>query len=431
MESPLAHGHVVAVIGLGYVGLPVAVAFARSGTAVIGFDINTRRIAELLAGRDSTREVDADNLRHPTLTLTADPEALSQADFFIVTVPTPINDARQPDLTALLAASRTVGAALRPGAIVVYESTVYPGATEEDCVPVLEAASGLTCGVDFTVGYSPERINPGDREHRFETITKVVSGQDAATLETVAAVYGSVVRAGVHRAPSIRVAEAAKVIENTQRDLNIAFMNELSALFQKLDIDTLDVLAAARTKWNFLPFSPGLVGGHCIGVDPYYLTQRAERAGYHPEVILAGRRINDSVAHRIAEECVRRLLRRGHSGSRVTVLGLTFKEDVPDLRNSKAADIVTSLRTFGLDVQVADPLASPADAQHEFGIELVERGQLQPADAVILAVPHHEWRIEGWGLINSLLAPGAGIVLDVKGVLDRDGLPPGIELWRL
>ena len=303
----MEHGRKIAVIGLGYVGLPVAVAFARSGVPVIGFDIDRHRIEELQAGRDRTREIEPCDLSHPSLAYATDPERLAAADFFIVTVPTPIDNARRPDLSALHAASETVGGALAPGDIVVYESTVYPGAVEEDCLPILERASGLAGGRDFTVGYSPERINPGDKAHRFETITKVVSAQDERTLDIVASVYGSVVKAGIHRAPSIRVAEAAKVIENTQRDLNIAFMNELSEIFHQLDIDTADVLAAASTKWNFQRFYPGLVGGHCIGVDPYYLTHRAEKAGYHPEVILAGRHINDEVGRRIAQNCVRRL----------------------------------------------------------------------------------------------------------------------------
>ena len=303
----------IAVIGLGYVGLPVAVAFARAGAPVIGVDIDSDRIRELRNGHDRTREVDGADLKQPSLSLTSDPAALAAADFYIITVPTPIDAARQPDLNAIFAASNTVGRALKKGDIVVYESTVYPGAVEEDCMPVLEQASGLVGGRDFFVGYSPERINPGDHQHRFETITKVVSGQDRQTLEIVADVYGAVVTAGIHRAPSIKVAEAAKVIENTQRDLNIAFMNELSAIFQALDIDTGDVLAAAKTKWNFQNFSPGLVGGHCIGVDPYYLTFRAQKAGYHPEVILTGRRVNDDVGQRVARECVRRLLRRQRS----------------------------------------------------------------------------------------------------------------------
>jgi len=331
----------------------------------------------------------------------------------------------------MIAASRSVGAALKKNDIVVYESTVYPGAIEEECVPVLAEISRLKPGVDFTVGYSPERINPGDKLHRFETITKVVSAQDPQTLDIIADVYGSAVTAGIHRAPSIKVAEAAKVIENTQRDLNIAFMNELSLILRELDIDTGDVLAAARTKWNFLPFYPGLVGGHCIGVDPYYLTYRAEKAGYHPEVILAGRRINDSMGRRIARECLRGLLRRKGRSGMVTILGMTFKENVPDTRNSRVIDIVRELQNFGVAVQIADPLANAKAVAHEYDIMLTDLEALQPADAVILAVAHDRYISGGWPLIQQLLEGGTGLVLDVKMKLDRNSQPPGIELWRL
>ncbi len=427
----MSHHRKIAVIGLGYVGLPVAVAFARSAVPVVGFDIDNERIAELRDGVDRTREVEGSDLRQQALTFTSDPGDLAASDFFIVTVPTPIDDARKPDLGAMLAASRTVGKALKKGDIVVYESTVYPGAVEEECMPVLESISGMRAGIDFKVGYSPERINPGDKEHRFETIMKVVSGQDAETLEIVAAVYGSVVTAGIHRAPSIKVAEAAKVIENTQRDINIAFMNELSLIFHALGIDTGDVLAAARTKWNFMPFQPGLVGGHCIGVDPYYLTHRAEKAGYHPEVILAGRRINDNMGQHVARQCIRGLLRRKGSGGIVTVLGLTFKEDVPDTRNSKVVDIVRELELFGLTVQIHDPLASAADAKHEYGLTLTDFSSLRPADAIIVAVAHDHYIAGGWPLIERMLEGGKGLVLDIKMKLDRATTPSGIELWRL
>jgi UDP-N-acetyl-D-galactosamine dehydrogenase len=427
----MKHGRKIAVVGLGYVGLPVAVSFARSGVPVVGFDIDAARVAELRQGNDRTREVEAEDLGHSSLVFTADAAALKQSDFYIVTVPTPIDEARRPDLRAMIAASRSVGSALKKGDIVVYESTVYPGAVEEDCVPVLAETSGLKPGADFAVGYSPERINPGDKQHRFETITKVVSAEDARTLDIVAAVYGSVVTAGIHRAPSIKVAEAAKVIENTQRDLNIAFMNELSLIFQALNIDTSDVLAAARTKWNFMPFQPGLVGGHCIGVDPYYLTFRAERAGYHPEVILAGRRINDGMGQRVARECVRGLLRRKTQGSVVTVLGLTFKENVPDTRNSRVIDVVRELHSFGLTVQLHDPWADAADAKHEYGVALMELGALQPADAVVLAVAHDLYVEGGWPLIRRLLGKDGGLVLDVKTRLDRASKPADVELWRL
>jgi UDP-N-acetyl-D-galactosamine dehydrogenase len=427
----VSHGRKIAVIGLGYVGLPVAVAFARAGSEVIGFDVAADRIAELRQGHDRTREVEDGDLRQPNLHLTSNPKELDAADFFIVAVPTPIDDARRPDLTALLRASETVGKALRKGDIVVYESTVYPGATEEDCAPVLEAASGLRAGTDFTLGYSPERINPGDKAHRFETIRKVVSGQDAKTLDIVAAVYGSVVTAGIYKAPSIRVAEAAKVIENTQRDLNIAFMNELSAIFQQLGIDTGDVLAAAQTKWNFLPFTPGLVGGHCIGVDPYYLTYRAEKAGYHPQVILAGRQINDGVGARVARECLRCLMRNGVAPKLVTILGLTFKENVPDIRNSKVVDIVRELKSLGVAVQIHDPLADAAEAMREYEVALVATSALKPADAVILAVAHREYVATGWPLVSGLLRNGTGVVIDVKAIFDRATKPDGITLWRL
>jgi UDP-N-acetyl-D-galactosamine dehydrogenase len=422
------HGRKLAVIGLGYVGLPVAVAFARHGTPVIGFDVNEKRIAELKAGCDRTREVEAKDIG-PNLHLTSDPCAIAAADFFIVTVPTPIDASRRPDLSALLRASQTVGAALKRSDIVVYESTVYPGATEEDCVPILEQVSGLAAGRDFTVGYSPERINPGDKAHRFENIRKVVAGQDARTLDIIAAVYGSVITAGLHKAPSIKVAEAAKVIENAQRDLNIAFMNELSAIFHELGIDTKDVLAAAATKWNFLNFTPGLVGGHCIGVDPYYLTFRAQKAGYHPDVILAGRRINDSMGARVARECVRRLLRNGSRAELVTVLGLTFKENVVDIRNSQVVEIIRELKSFGVEVQVEDPVADEAAAADEYGIKLCKSAE--PADAVVLAVAHDCYRAAGWPLITRLLRGGCGVVMDVKGVLDLSATPAGVEVWRL
>jgi UDP-N-acetyl-D-glucosamine/UDP-N-acetyl-D-galactosamine dehydrogenase len=426
----MSHGRKIAVIGLGYVGLPVATAFARAGYPVVGFDIDATRVQELRAGQDRTREVPISDLKLASLSFTSEVAEIKASDFFIVTVPTPIDGARRPDLGALLEASRQVGAELGQGDIVVYESTVYPGAIEEECVPILERASGLKAGSDFNVGYSPERINPGDKTHRLETIVKVVSAQNAETLDIVAEVYGSVVTAGIHRAPSIRVAEAAKVIENTQRDLNIAFMNELSLIFQALDIDTGDVLAAAGTKWNFLPFQPGLVGGHCIGVDPYYLTFRAERAGYHPEVILSGRRINDDMGRRIARECIRGLMRRKVHGGVVTVLGMTFKENVPDIRNSRVIDIVRELQSFGVVVQITDPLADGGSVTEEYEVKLTDLGALQPADAVVVAVAHDRYVEGGWPLITQLLAGGTGLVLDVKMKLDRGSKPSGIELWR-
>ena len=426
----MSHGRKLGVIGLGYVGLPVAVAFARTGVSVIGFDIDPERIKELRSGHDRTLEVTPADLKQATLRLENEPSRLADADFYIVTVPTPIDGAHRPDLGAILSASATVGRVIKRGDIVVYESTVYPGAIEEECLPVLEKKSGLTGGRDFTVGYSPERINPGDKEHRFETIIKVVSAQDQRTLDIVADVYGSVIKAGIHRAPSIKVAEAAKVIENTQRDLNIAFMNELSAIFHQLGIDTGDVLAAASTKWNFLNFQPGLVGGHCIGVDPYYLTFRAEKAGHHPEIILAGRRINDNMGARVGRECVRALTQRGCANPTVTILGMTFKENVPDIRNSKVIDVVRELQRVGMDVQLTDPLASSDEAEHQYGVSLTPIASLRPADAVVFAVAHKDYVAGGWPLMAKLLKNGEGIVFDIKARLDRQKKPKEIDLWR-
>lgn len=425
------HRRKIAVIGLGYVGLPVAVAFAETGADVVGFDVNAERVTELKSGHDRTHEVASHRLHQSNLAYASEPAAVAACDFFIVTVPTPIDDAHRPDLAAVRSASRSVGGVLKQGDIVVYESTVYPGCTEKVCAPILEEESGLKSGRDFFLGYSPERINPGDVKHRFETITKVVSASTDAALDIVAAVYGSAVKAGVYRAPSIKVAEAAKVIENTQRDINIAFMNELAALFEKLDIDTLDVLKAAETKWNFLPFRPGLVGGHCIGIDPYYLTHRADEIGYHPEIILAGRRINDAAGERIAKACVREVLKRGKRTGRVTILGLTFKEDVPDIRNSGVVKVIQELEGFGFTVQVHDPLALPSDAKHEYDIDLVAEIDLEPADAVVFAVAHKSFLERGWPFIAGLLEDGYGAAIDVKSMLDRDSVPEGIDLWRL
>lgn len=426
------HGRKISVIGLGYVGLPVAVAFGKSAP-VIGFDVNAQRIAELRSGVDRTLEVESADLTAADINFTDDLSELSKADFHIVAVPTPIDDAKQPDLRPLLAASRSVGGALKRGDIVVFESTVYPGATEEDCVPVLEKESGLEFGKDFTVGYSPERINPGDKEHTFTKITKIVSGSDAQTLDAVAAVYESVVVVGVHRAATIKVAEAAKVIENTQRDLNIALMNELAIIFDRMDIDTRDVLAAAGTKWNFLGFTPGLVGGHCIGVDPYYLTHKAAMLDYYPQVILAGRRINDGTGPFVATQAIKALINHDCKirDSVITVLGFTFKEDVPDLRNTRVIDIVRELRDYGVTVQVHDPMAESAEAMEEYGIELTPEDQLQPADCVILAVAHANYVRTGWDYTKARLRDGRGPVIDVKGVLDRSAKPEDISLWRL
>lgn len=422
----------ISVIGLGYVGLPVAVAFGKVHRT-IGFDINPVRIRELREGHDRTGEVDPEELRSADILFTDSIDDLRLADFHIVAVPTPVDDANQPDLSLMLKASETVGKALKKGDIVVYESTVYPGVTEEECVPVLERASGLVCGTDFKVGYSPERINPGDREHTFTKIMKVVSGQDPETLEIVARVYESVVTAGVFRASSIKVAEAAKVIENTQRDLNIALMNELALIFGRLGIDTNDVLEAAGTKWNFLKFKPGLVGGHCIGVDPYYLTHKAEKIGYIPQVILAGRRINDGMGRYVAQQTVKEMIHAGHCvrGCTVTVLGLTFKEDCPDLRNSKVIDIIRELEDYGIEVQVHDPLADPAEALHEYGVRLVPLGELRPAAAVVAAVAHRQYREMSVEELKGLLGDGP-VVADVKGIYDPSAVrAAGIRLWRL
>ncbi len=425
----------IAVVGLGYVGLPLAAAFGKVAE-VIGFDISARKIGELERGFDATGELTGAELAATAIDFTLDPARLGEATFFIVTVPTPIDDHKKPDLRPVESASRSIGRHLTKGAIVVYESTVYPGVTEEICLPILEAESGLKCGVDFSVGYSPERINPGDKVHTVDRIVKVVSGFDAATLETVAAVYELVVTAGIHRAASIKVAEAAKVIENTQRDLNIALMNELALIFGKLGISTRDVLAAAGTKWNFLPFTPGLVGGHCIGVDPYYLTFKAEALGYHPQVILAGRRINDGMGKHVAETTVKLLIQadKAVKGARVLVLGLTFKENVPDIRNSKVIDIVRELEEYGVTVLVHDPVADPAEARREYGVELCDLATVGTVDAVVWAVAHDPFRTLTPERLKKLCANGngAGVVIDVKSVLDRAAVTAaGLGYWCL
>lgn len=423
---------IVSVVGLGYVGLPVAVAFGKK-SRTIAFDINERRLAELASGNDKTGEVNNLDLKSADLLYTNKIEDLRKADFHIVAVPTPVDSANQPDMSLVVKASATVGKALKRGDIVVYESTVYPGATEEDCVPVLEKESGLKCGVDFKVGYSPERINPGDKEHTFTKITKVVSGQDNECLEIVAEVYGSVLEAGVHKAATIKVAEAAKVIENTQRDINIALMNELALIFDRMGISTNDVLEAAGTKWNFLRFKPGLVGGHCIGVDPYYLTHKAEKVGYIPQVILSGRRINDSMGKFIAQKTVKEMIRSGHnvSGARITVLGITFKEDCPDLRNSKVADIINELKDYGLEVQVSDPLADKEEAAHEYGVSLTSFKDLKPADAVIAAVAHRDFkRLTPKELLA--ITRGKPVLADVKSIWKPEAIrAAGAVYWSL
>jgi UDP-N-acetyl-D-galactosamine dehydrogenase len=428
----LAHNRNISVIGLGYVGLPVAAAFGKQ-RRVVGFDIDPARIAQLRLGWDRTNEVEAADLKDTNIRFSTRPEDLRAADFHIIAVPTPVAKSKSPDLEPVLRASEVLGKQLKKGDIVVYESTVYPGVTEEECIPVLEQSSGLICGVDFFVGYSPERINPGDKVHTFRTIKKVVSAQDPETLEIVAAVYASVVDAGVHRAPSIKVAEASKVIENTQRDLNISLMNELALIFHTMDIDTQDVLAAAGTKWNFLPFEPGLVGGHCIGVDPYYLTHKAQINGYKPRVILAGRNINDNIGPYVARKVLQKMIRGGCgvSGCRVTLLGMSFKENVPDLRNTRVIDIVRELQAYGVEVQVHDPLSDAAECRREYGIELLGDEQLLPADAVILTVPHWTYLERGWDWISTLLIDGKGLVADIKSRLAREEVPDGVQLWRL
>lgn len=422
----------IAVVGLGYVGLPIAVAMAAAYPETVGYDADEARVRELLRGCDSSREVDPARLRGYSGRFTADPTELAGATFIIVAVPTPIDGNRQPDLGPLRRACEIVGPQLRPGTVVAFESTVYPGVTEEFCRPRLARCSGLRPGVDFTVAYSPERINPGDRKHRLETIVKVVAGEDAGTLERTAAVYGSVVEAGVYRAPSIRVAEAAKVIENTQRDLNIALVNELAIIFDKLGIRTREVLEAAGTKWNFLPFVPGLVGGHCIGIDPYYLTAKAEQVGYHPEVILAGRRINDGMGGFVAQKAVKLLAAsdRGIHGARAGILGVTFKENVPDIRNSRVPDIVQGLAEFRVTALVHDPIADPERTRHEYGVSLVAWEELEGVDALIVAVPHR-WYLEQ--PLERLLAPlgPGGVLVDVKSALRPEAIPPGIAYWSL
>jgi UDP-N-acetyl-D-galactosamine dehydrogenase len=431
----MSHDRKVAIVGLGYVGLPIAIAFGKR-EPVIAFDINQDRVSELKSGHDRNKDVSPSDFNGCKAEFTTDPARLKEADFIIVAVPTPVDEAKRPDLTPLVRSSETVGRNLRPGAIIVYESTVYPGATEEICIPILEKESGLKCGRDFKIGYSPERINPGDHEHTFTKILKVVSGQDAETLDIVASVYASVITAGVHKAATIKVAEAAKVIENTQRDLNIALINELAIIFHRMGIDTNDVLDAAGTKWNFLKFSPGLVGGHCIGVDPYYLTHKAEQLGYIPQVILSGRRINDGMGVFVAKEVVKRTLACGQvsfDGHRplATILGFTFKENVSDLRNTRVIDIVNALKSYSFDVQIYDPLAYPEEAKHEYGITLTRFEDLKPANAVILAVSHDQFKADPWRLVTGLLQGGAGVVADVRKVLPREKTPKGITLWRL
>jgi len=423
----------LSLVGLGYVGMPIAVAFSKK-VKVIGYDLNEKKIELYRNGIDPTNEVGSEAIRNCSVEFTADETKLREAKFHIVAVPTPVNDDHTPDLAPVEGASRILGRNLTKGSIVVYESTVYPGVTEEVCVPILERESGLKCGVDFKIGYSPERINPGDKVHRLETITKIVSGMDEETLDEIAKTYELVVEAGVHRAPSIKVAEAAKVIENSQRDINIAFMNELSIIFNKMGIDTKSVLEAAGTKWNFLKFSPGLVGGHCIGVDPYYLTYKAEMLGYHSQVILAGRRINDDMGKYVAESCVKNLIKaeKPIKNAKVAILGFTFKENCPDTRNSKVFDIVKELREYGIEPMIADPQADAAEAERLYGVTFCDMASIRDVDAVILAVAHTQFAALTVSDLDKLYGEGRKVLVDVKGILDRDEYEnAGYLYWRL
>lgn len=435
-EKILAKEEKISLVGLGYVGMPIAVAFAKKAD-VIGYDLNEKKIELYKSGIDPTLEVGDEAIKNTSVEFTADETKLKEAKFHIVAVPTPVNDDHTPDLSPVEGASRILGRNLTKGSIVVYESTVYPGVTEDVCVPILEKESGLKCGVDFKIGYSPERINPGDKVHRLETIVKIVSGMDKETLDVVAKVYELVVEAGVHRAESIKVAEAAKVIENSQRDINIAFMNELSIIFNKMGIDTKAVLEAAGTKWNFLKFFPGLVGGHCIGVDPYYLTYKAEQIGYHSQVILAGRRINDDMGKYVAENVVKKLIAAGKNvkDAKVAILGFTFKENCPDTRNTRVIDIMNELAEYGITPVVADPVADADEGKQHYGIEFVDIGTVRDMDAVIIAVGHTEFMGFEMNDIDAMFANGDNctkVLIDVKGVLDRKTYSEaGYQYWRL
>ncbi|MBR0226677.1 MAG: nucleotide sugar dehydrogenase [Thermoguttaceae bacterium] len=432
-EDLVSKKETLALVGLGYVGMPIAVAFSKK-INVIGFDLNAEKVALYKSGIDPTREVGDEGVKACKVEFTSNPEDLRRAKFFIVAVPTPVYDDHTPDLTPVEGASKILGQHIAKGSVIVFESTVYPGVTEEVCVPILEKESGLKCGVDFKVGYSPERINPGDKVHRLETIKKIVSGMDAETLDCVAKTYELVVEAGVHRAPTIKVAEAAKVIENSQRDVNIAFMNELSMIFNRMGVDTKSVLEAAGTKWNFLKFYPGLVGGHCIGVDPYYLTYRAEGLGYHSQIILSGRMVNDGMGKYVAENCIKTLIKteKQVKGAKVAILGFTFKEDCPDTRNSKIFDIVKELREFGIEPIVADPVADASEAKRLYGVEFTTVDQVKEMDAVILAVAHKEFKELKMTDLDAFFGPGQKALLDIKGILDRDEYEKaGYAYWRL
>ncbi len=421
----------IAVIGLGYVGLPVAVRLAEKFSGVLGFDISERRVNALKGGHDWTGEIEDTDLQKSTIQFSSDAQDLAGKSFFIVTVPTPIDEDRRPDLSPIRSACELIGKVLSKGAVVVFESTVYPGVTEDFCAPILAQVSGLSYPQDFALGYSPERINPGDKEHRLETITKIVAADRPESLARVEAVYGAIINAGLHVAPTIKVAEAAKVIENTQRDINIALMNEIALIFDRMNIRTKDVLEAAGTKWNFLKFTPGLVGGHCIGVDPYYLTAAAEKHGYHPEVILSGRRTNDLLGSIIGQKIVKLLVQAGKpvNGARVGVLGLTFKEDVPDLRNSKVPDILRELAEFGITPLIHDPHANAEEAQHEYGVDLSPLDALTDLDVLIYAVSHADYVAQHNALASRLRTPG--ILIDIKSKLDPAGLPDHVVYWSL
>lgn len=423
----------LSLVGLGYVGMPIAVAFAKK-IKVVGFDLNKYKIELYKFGIDPTKEVGDEGVKDSTVEFTADETKLREAKFHIVAVPTPVNDDHTPDLSPVKGASEILGRNLTKGSIVVFESTVYPGVTEDVCVPILERESGLKCGVDFKIGYSPERINPGDKIHRLETVKKIVSGMDEETLDCVAKVYELVVEAGVHRAESIKVAEAAKVIENSQRDINIAFMNELSIIFNKMGIDTKSVLEAAGTKWNFLKFSPGLVGGHCIGVDPYYLTYKAEMLGYHSQIILSGRRINDDMGKYVAENCVKNLIKvdKNVRNAKVAILGFTFKENCPDTRNTKIIDIVNELREYGIEPLITDPQADADEAKHLYGVEFADINAIKNVDAVILAVAHTDFSSFDMKEIDGFYGAGKKVLLDIKGLLNRKEFEnAGYNYWRL
>ncbi len=436
-EQIKANEEKISLVGLGYVGMPIAIEFAKRGVKVVGYDLNAKKIETYKSGIDPTNEVGDEAIKETTVEFTSDETKLREAKFHIVAVPTPVNDDHTPDLTPVEGASRILGRNLTKGSIVVFESTVYPGVTEDVCVPILEKESGLKCGVDFKIGYSPERINPGDKVHRLSTITKIVSGMDEDSLDTIAKVYEIVVDAGVHRAESIKVAEAAKVIENSQRDINIAFMNELSIIFNKLGIDTLSVLRAAGTKWNFLNFRPGLVGGHCIGVDPYYLTYKAEMEGYHSQIILSGRRINDDMGKYVAESVVKNLIKADLpiKNAKIAILGFTFKENCPDTRNTKIVDIYKELKEFGISAVVSDPVADAAEAKHLYGMEFVDLSTVKDCDAIILAVAHDEFKALTQADFDRMFKPGANenkVLADIKGLLDRKEYEAaGYRYWRL